>query len=203
MANSHFSRDFILNFIGILLIVLFFLRVFALLRGESLVNFFWLCNHAPLIMGLAILFRSSFLLSAEISLLFFGFLNWTGDYLFKMFFGINLFGATEYLFPISDLFFFSVTTSVHFLTIPLGIIALFLLKKPEPNAWKGSLIHGILLIPFVLYFGEEYNLNCFLAPCVNWFPNFNFYPVIFFLGYFALIVIPINFLIYSLVKKFQ
>ncbi|MFH1365445.1 MAG: hypothetical protein ABIH28_02595 [archaeon] len=201
MIKPKISKDFLLNFIGFFLIFLFVLRLFSLFIGENIIHFFWLCNHAPLIIGLAILFRKSFLLTAEVSFLFVGFLSWVLDYLFKLFFNAHLFGTTAYLFPITNFFFFSITTTVHFLTFPLALIALFLIKKPEPKAWKGALIHAIILIPFSVYFGEKYNLNCFLKPCINLFPDIIFYPLLFLFSYFVLIVIPTNIFLTKLIKK--
>lgn len=200
MFKLKLSRDSLLNFLGYFLIFLFLLRLFSLFRGEDFIAIFWLCNHVPLVMGIAILLRKSFLLTGEISLLFFGFFNWVTDYVFKLLFDFHLFGATEYLFPIEDIIFFSITTSVHFLTIPLGLIALFLIGKSEPKAWKASFVHALLLVPFVFYFGREYNLNCFFEPCINWFPETFFYPLIFFLGYIFIVVIPITFILSKIVR---
>jgi len=197
------SKNNLIDFIGVLLIFLFVLRFISLLRGETIIHIFWLCNHVPLIMGIAILLRSSFWLTAEISFLFFGFLGWIIDYLSKMFFGIHILGTTSYLFPITDPVFFYATATAHILTIPLALIAYFLIKKQEPSAWKGALIHAIVLIPFLIYFGEHYNLNCFLKPCVDWVTNFTLYPLAIFAVYFLVLVIPINYILVKISKKYQ
>ncbi len=193
--------NWILNIIGIILILFFIFRFIALIKGETIIHFFWLCNHIPLIAGIAILARNRFWLTAEISFLFFGFFTWVTDYIAIMFFGVHVSGATTYLFPITDKFFFGVTSVVHFLSIPLMISALYIMKNPAKKAWLGALIHAIILVPIIIYFGREYNLDCFLHPCINWIPNFALYPPIIFLGYFLIFVIPINYALVKLIKN--
>lgn len=195
------NKDALLNIIGILLILFFVIRVIFLIKNGTLEHIFWLCNHAPLIFGIAILFRSSFWITAEISFVFAGVLIWVIDYLSKIFFSVHIFGSTSYLFPIANYGFFYVTSLIHLFSLPLAIWALFLIKKKEPFAWKGALIHAVVLIPFVVYFREAYNLNCFLEPCISWIPNFYFYPIIAFIGYFILFVIPINWILVKLGRK--
>jgi hypothetical protein len=75
------------------------------------------------------------------------------------------------------------------------------MSKPPKTAWIGSLIHSIILIPFLIYLHPEYNINCFVEPCINWLPNFFLYPILFLLFYFLVCVIPINYLLVWLDKK--
>jgi hypothetical protein len=156
-----------------------------------------------LITGIAILFRSSFWLLAEISFISAGVLIWVTDFFSKIIFDIHIFGSTDYLFPIVDKWSFIATSIVHLLSLPLAIFAFFLINKKEKAAWKGAMIHAAFLIPFIIYFGEFYNLNCLLKSCVSWIPNFSLYPIIFLVGYFVLIVIPINILFNKLIKRSQ
>jgi len=194
------NKNILLNTIAIILIIFFILRTTYLLQEEILVHIFWLCNHAMLIMAIAILFRNSFWLLAEISIASVGVIIWILDLISKLLFNFHIFGSTAYLFPIVSEGFFFVTSMVHLLSIPLGIWALFLIGKKSPSAWKGSLIHAIILFPFILYF-KDYNLNCFLKPCISQIPNFTLYPLIFILIYFILFVIPINKGLNKLLKK--
>ena len=90
------TRDGVLNAIGILLILFVGLRVYFMIMYGTLVDFLWLCNHAPLLIGLAILFRSYFWLIAEISLLAVGSLNWSLDFLSKLFFDKYLLGICKF-----------------------------------------------------------------------------------------------------------
>jgi hypothetical protein len=194
------KKNFILNAIGILLILFFVFRFICLVRDDMLVDVLWLCNHTPLILGTAILFRNSFWITAEISFLFFGVIGWVIDYLSKVIFDFHLLGSTDYLFPITNLEFFYVTSAVHLLTLPLAVFALMLIRKPEPSAWKGAVFHGAVLFPFVYLAGEENNINCLFEPCTGFISDFSFYPAASILGYFIL-VFALNKLIVWIVEK--
>ena len=197
------TKECVLNAIGVLLILLASLRIYSMLMHGTLVDFFWLCNHAPLLIGLAILFRSFFWLTAEISLLAVGSLNWSLDFLSKLFFDKYFLGSTDYIFtaisPES-----AISILLHLGVLPLAVLGFFLIQKPKEkkvNAWKGSLLHVLILVPFVLYFGEAHNLNCFLKPCISWMPDFSLYPVLFSVAYFVLFVIPVNWVLVKLGKN--
>ena len=194
------NKNTLLNAIGILLIVFFIIRTIFLINEGSFADIFWLCNHAPLVLGIAILFRSGFWITAEISFVFAGVFIWVADYFSKILFNIHVFGSTDYLFPITNQGFFYVTSLVHLFSLPLAIWALFLINKKEASAWKGAIIHAIILIPFTVYF-REYNLNCFLEPCISWIPSFYLYPLVAFVGYFILFVIPVNKILVKLLKE--
>ncbi|MEM3126853.1 MAG: hypothetical protein QW331_02180 [Candidatus Woesearchaeota archaeon] len=100
-------------------------------RDGSLVYFFWLSNHISFFIGLAILFKSSFWLTAELSIAFVGELGWIVDFLSKLIFGVYLFGSTEYMFSPTyptTLYWASMN---HLIILPFGLAALFLLKKAD------------------------------------------------------------------------
>lgn len=195
------NKNTLLNAIGISLIIFFIIRTIFLINEGSFTDIFWLCNHAPLILGIAILFRSGFWITAEISFVFAGVFIWVADYFSKILFNIHVFGSTSYLFPITNQGFFYVTSLIHLFSLPLALWALFLINKKEPSAWKGAVIHAIVLIPFAVYFREQYNLNCFLEPCISWIPDFYLYPVMAFIGYFILFVIPVNKILVKVLKE--
>lgn len=192
--------NFVLNAIGIFLITISIIRLFFLQGYETFPQFFWLCNHVPLLIGIAILFRSSFWLMAEVSFLFVGMFLWIVNFLSYLLIDKIIFVSAEYIFVSAGTIFFYLSVTLHLLTLPLAIIAIFLLKKPEPLAWKGSLFHGIILIPIMIYFGESYNLNLFLRSDLSFIPNFTLYPVFISIIYFGLFVIPTNWLIVKLLK---
>ena len=194
------KKKFILNFIGIFLIVLGLVRIFQLLFFGVPVHVFWFCNHILVFMGVAILFRSSFWSIAEFQLLFFGEFFWVISFLLYWVFGIAIPGSSAYLLY-DEVFINLISILIHLLTLPLGLIAIFLLKKPGKHSWKGSLLHFGFLVPFIIYFGAEYNLNCVLRPCFDFVPNFLLYPLFIFLVYLFFTVIPINYLLNYLIKR--
>jgi hypothetical protein len=194
------TKNQILNIIGITIIILSILRTYILITDSTPIHIFWLCNHIPIIIGIAILFRSSFVLIAETSLLLIGSLNWSLDFLSKLFFDKYLLGSTSYIFAA-----FSADSGIsilsHLSLLPLAIIAIFLIGKPEPKAWQLSIIHMIILIPSSFYFTETYNLNCLLEPCISWLPDFALYTPLLFIVYFTIFVIPVNILFTKLLRK--
>ena len=195
------KKEILLNVIGIILIISTLIRWFTLWQADNLEYIFWLSNHIPLIIGLGILTRNVFLIGAELSLIFVGEIVWCIDYLSKLIFNFHLFGSTEYMFNpelASSLYLSSLT---HFLVVPLGLIGFLLLNKKANRSWIGAIIHIVILMPFVLYFGSTYNLNCLFESCVSWIPTFSFYPLVYSLVYFILFVIPINILLNKLVKN--
>lgn len=193
------TKNTILNTIGILIIILSLLRIYTIINSTP-IHIFWLCNHIPLIIGISILARNSFLLAAETSLLFAGSLNWSLDFLSKLIFDQYLLGSTSYIFAaISTDSTISILS--HLGILPLALLAIFLIKKPKPKAWHGSLVHMLILAPIPFYFGKFYNLNCLLEPCASWLPNFPIYPPIFFATYLVLFVIPTSLLLAKMLTK--
>ena len=180
-----------LNAIGIFLIVLGIVHLIQTIFTVEPVHVFWLCNHVLFFMGIAILFRSSFWLRAEFLVLFLGQFIWMINFIFRIF---------DSAFVVVDYRITFIPALVHLLTLPLGFVAVMLLKKKEKSAWKGSLLHMIVLFPFVIYFGNYYNLNCLFEPCVTWIPNVASYPFFIFLVYFAFIIF-LNYIINWIIKK--
>lgn len=196
----HIRKNLLLNSIGIFLIVLGIIRILQLIFFGEPIHIFWICNHVLVFMGIAILFRNSFWLTAEFCFLFVGQFVWVIGFLLFVLFGITLPGNSSYLLYNAQ-FINLITILVHFLTLPLGFLAIFIIGKKEKFAWTGGLVHALLLIPFVLYFGSFYNLNCFYVPCFSFIPSLKLYPLFVIPVYFALFVIPLNLLVNWIVEK--
>jgi len=182
-----------LNIIGIFLVVLGIIHLIQTILIVEPIHVFWLCNHVILFIGIAILFRNSFWLRAEFLVLFLGQFIWIINFVFRIF---------NSAFVVVDYRIGFIPAVVHLLTLPLAFVAIILMKKEEKSAWKGSLLHMIVLLPVVLYFGSYYNLNCLLKPCVTWLPNISIYPFGIFLFYMAFIIF-LNYVIEWIIKKFS
>ncbi len=188
-----------LNAIAIFIIILSLIRIYYMYKYETLIYVFWLCDHTPLIAAIAILFRNRFLLLAEYSLMFLGMANWIMDFIFKISFDRYFLSTTPYLETINFATDWA-SGLLHFTAIPLLFWAIFIIKNPPKNAWIGSLIHAIILIPIIIYFKGQYNLNCFLEPCVSWLPKGTLYPLIIFILYIGLVALT-NQVIYKIIPK--
>jgi hypothetical protein len=186
------KRNIALNVIGIVLIIFSLIRFYFLYTEGISFHIFWLCNHIPLIMGLAILFRNSFVLTAEFSLGFAGMSIWVLDFFYYQFSGFSFTGNGEFF----SVGFYIITAFVlHVLTLPLAFWAILLINKQEKKAFIGSMAHFIILIPIIAYFGAERNLNCFFKSCLNFMPTFKLYPLFLLIAYSLIFILPINYLI--------
>lgn len=196
----YMKKDFLLNLMGIFLIVLGIIRILQLIIFGEPIHIFWLCNHVLILIGIAILFRNSFWLIAEFCFLFIGQFVWIVGFLLYTIFGITIPGNSVYLIY-NEQFINLITILVHFLTLPLGFLAIFILGKKEKFAWVGGLIHAFILLPFIIYFGFAYNLDCFYTPCFSLIPNFKLYSLLVIPLYFVLFVVPLNFFVNWVVGK--
>ena len=192
------KKRIILNIIGITLILFSLVRFYFLYTEGISFHIFWLCNHIPLIMGLAILFRNSFVLIGEFSLGFMGMVFWMLDYFYFLLFGVSLSGNGEF-FSIGA--YMVVAFVLHALTLPLAIWAIILIGKRETKAFIVSIAHFIILIPIIIYFGVEKNVNCFFESCLNFLPTFRFYTFFLMFAYLLLFILPINWVINLALKN--
>lgn len=194
------KKNFLLNFIGTFLIILGLIRVFQLLFFGVPVHVFWLCNHVIIFIGIAILFRNSFLLMGEFCLLFIGEFIWVVAVMLYGFFDVVIPGNSAYLIYGGGFINF-ISVLVHFLTLPLGLWAIILIGKKQKFAWTVGLIHSAILLPVILYFGSNYNLNCLIKPCISFIPNIPLYSILVIPIYFLIFVIPLNYLTNWILKK--
>ena len=195
------NKERALNIIGIILIMSLISRIITLSIYGDPVHLFWLSNHLPLLLGISILMRNSFWILAELSLIFVGEVGWSIDYLSKIIFDNHIAGSTTYMFvdEISKQLYISSLT--HLIVVPLGVAAFLILGKKAKNAWKGAALHATILIPFIIHFGKDYNLNCFFESCISWLPTIKFFPIIFPISYILICVIPIAYLLNKLIKN--
>ena len=186
---------------GITLIVLSLIRIFLILRFGTPSSVFWISNHVPLILGLAILFRNSFWILAESTFIFVGEVGWTIDYLFKLSFNKYLVGSTAYMFNPAFATPLKISSLLHLIVVPFGVIAFLLIKKKPKKAWKGVALHLALLLPIIIYYGDNLNLNCLFKSCINWLPTIPLFPIIFPIFYALVCVTPIIYLLNKLISN--
>jgi hypothetical protein len=87
---------------------------------------------------------------------------------------------------------------------PLALVGLYLIKKPRKDAWKGSFLHAILLIPLSYLFAYGTNLNCMHESCVSFIPTTSLYPIYWLPLFLIVVVLPVNFLLYWILQyKFK
>lgn len=197
------QKSLFLNILGVLLILIGIFRLWQIIYiANDFPRYFWFCNFAPLILGVGILIRNSFILIGEFSVLFVGQIWWTFDFLSFIFTGRFLVGSSEYIIY-ESLISQIASASVHILVIPISLVAIFLIGKENKNAWKFSFILFSFLLPIVLYYGEEINLNFLFYHGLSFLPEISFYPLIIPFLYIFLVVFPLSLLINWLLRKFS
>lgn len=191
-----------IDVIGWFLIAITIFRLVMILAIDDPVHIFWLCNHVPLIMGIAILFRNSFWLIAEFCILSVGSFNWNLDYYWHWITGNYLIGGTEYLSLINP-YFAGFSIVFHGLSLPLSLIAIFLIGKKSFDVWKGTLVHALGLVIPAWIFRENYNLNCYINSCLESFSWVPYYSIFIFVGYMVVVVVPLSYVLNWLVERFN
>jgi len=180
------------DFLGWVLVLLTVLNFFYMIFSGTWVHVFWLCNHIPLILGVCILTRKKGLLILEYSFLGVGLFGWVVDYFWKGFFGVYLFHSTEYLASLDPVTVWS-SVLLHVSTLSLGLVAIFMMRDRVRLDWAGWVflgVHAFVLGLVAVWFGEYYNLNCFIVPCLPIFSE-RFYPLSVVLVYFGFCVFPL------------
>ena len=194
-------KEAFLTIIGILSILLSIIGIIVNIRAETHYNLVWFCNHTSLILGLAFIFRSSFWITAQLNIGFFPQLFWSIDFLSKLLFNRFIFGFTDYMFsPYYDKALYILSWN-HIFIMPIALVVLYFLNTPRKDAWKGSLLHSILLIPLSYMFAPDLNLNCMHKSCLFFIPTFTFYKIIWPLIMLIIVIIPTNYLLHWIYKK--
>ena len=180
--------------ITLTLLGLFFigLGVFAMDYGIYRGNpgwVFWLCYFGMIIIGGATIIRNSYLILSQINILTFPLLFWNIDF-------IHFLITKQSLWEITDYFFDEMTTAAriisfeHLFLIPLGLLALYLIKINKKGAWKLSLVQLTIFFILSRFFTQiEHNVNCVFTSCWPMFPSDAWHPVRWFIIFSSMIII--------------
>ncbi|MFZ5955426.1 MAG: hypothetical protein ACOYT4_03295 [Nanoarchaeota archaeon] len=176
-------KEFLLNLIGSFFILLSISAVLYSIYFRKLYQIFWMCYICLGLIGIGILKRDSYLVTAQINILFIPMIIWNIDFFYFAFFQKPLWRITDYYF-LNQQSISRFITLQHFYTIPLAIFALILINSERTNSWKLSFAEGSLIFFLTRLFVSNYkslNINCAFYPCVfhNIFP-FKIYALIWF-----------------------
>jgi len=194
------SKEIFLTIIGIFFILLSIIGIIMNIKAKTSYNLVSFCNHTSIILGLAFIFRSSFWITAELNIGLFPQLLWSIDFLSKLIFNRFIFGFTNYMFFPDYPKALYILSWNHVFIVPIALLGLYFLNTPKKDAWKGSLLHGILLIPLSHIFDNR-NLNCMLESCVPFIPTNALYKIIWPFIMLIIVIIPTNFLLHWVYKK--
>ena len=188
-----------MNFIGWFLIVLAVLNIsFKIYYGFGH-EVIWLCNNAPIVIGIGILFRNQKVVLGALALLFVGSLSWNIELAYLLIIGNTLFGGWDPFWGMNLILKIG-TIANHSLTLILSVVAVFIINKKEKFAWVYGLGYGLVLVGFAFIYPER-NYNCILEPCMSFVPSFKLYPVAYILFYLTFFMIPFNWVINKFMKN--
>lgn len=188
MNRIHHSSG-ILDSIGILFLLVAVSAVINTIYQGNFYGIFWLCYTGLFLISLGILLRKDYLLMSQLNILLIPLFVWMVDFISFFIMGKTLFGITAYMF-IPGHWLSKLIGLQHFFTIPLAIYALGRIGIRSRGSWKYSFIQltsffifGRLFIPL------EKNINyVFRWGMSDVFPSY-FYPVLWFLSFFCVILI--------------
>jgi hypothetical protein len=149
----------------------------------------WFSYIGMILLGIGVLKRDSMLVLSQLNILGIPYLFWNFDFYYQLFSGKTLLGIAEYVFvpgPIIG----KIITSQHLITIPLALVAIYLIGLKRKDAWKLSFIQ-LIIVFFITRFATSpvENVNCVYKNCANF--NFGFLPywVEWFVAMFLLVYV--------------
>lgn len=177
----------ILNFIGIFFLITGILQYVVPVSEGNYAHFIWFSGHVIILLGVGILLRNRFLVTAELCIALIPETFWSVDFLGKIFFNKYILGVTSYMFEQK----FRIVTMLnlqHLLIVPFGLAALWHMRI-DKNGWKGSLIHGLIIWILSLMAGQIYNINCVFRSCIPYLAGLSNYMILWPLIVFAIILL--------------
>jgi len=188
MNANQKRKELTLNIIGwtffIFGIVAFFNSAYLLGNYSQVL---WFCYLALLMMGIGILKRSSYIVMAQIYILFIPVLVWNIDFFYHLFFSQPLWGITDYFFIYNDISLGKIVSFQHFFSLPLALYSVYLMKRKRFDEWKLSIVEITILFVITKLFTDPIeNINCVFRQCVDLYIGLP-YHITWFILYFLVI----------------
>lgn len=119
----------------------------------------WFCYISLIVLGIASLLKRGYLVGVQICILAIPSFVWNIDYLYRLIFSKELFGFTNYMFE-GAINLGRILSLQHFLTVPLAILVLYLIKSKRMDFWKLGLLEIIIFFFLTLILTNPiYNVN--------------------------------------------
>lgn len=192
------TRNFFLYVIGAVFLIFGIASVVnSLYRGNG-GQILWGCYAALLILGIGAIGRKELLVGSQLCVLILPVLVWNIDFVYQIVSGNELWGITSYMFE--GIGFSQIISLQHVISVPLGVIALALIKPKRFDFWKIAFIEVIFLFFAVALFTKpSANINCVFESCVPFEINFP-YAVAWLVGFYIVILVT-NYGLWRFLKK--
>jgi len=181
------KKEIILNVIGSFFLLMGIAAVLNAIYLKDYYGILWFCYAGLILIGISILKRNSYLLTAQLNILAIPLILWTIDFIYTLFNGQSIFGVVDYFFIRGPLFA-KIISLQHLFTIPLSFYALYLIKIKREDTWKLSFAEIVVVyIITVILTPEANNINCVYGPCINFVPRF--YTLFWFVSSFLMVFV--------------
>ena len=179
---------------GILYVILGILAFYNAIKYTETAGIFWFSYVAFFLIGFGILTRNSYLIASQLTIIFIPYIFWNIDFFYVLFTGNSLWGITNYFFLQRPLVA-QIITSQHIFTIPISLLAIYLIKLKRKDFWKFSLAQvAVFFFVIKLFSSPQENVNCVFANCLPFQIIPGPYPLTWFLAYIAMIALTTLFL---------
>lgn len=186
------GKNIILKILGIFYILLGIAAIYSTVtQHQTTETIFWTCYIALPLIGIGMLTKRAELIAAQMNILAIPLLIWTIDFLKLITTGQSFWGLTNYVLDMGFTFS-NVITLQHLFTLPLSILAIYLIKLKHKDFWKVSAIQVIALFILSRFIATaEHNVNCAYKACMTlpFTISTVFYPFLWFATAAALITI--------------
>jgi hypothetical protein len=163
--ENHFL---ILNLLGIVFLILGIGAIANSLYIENPSQIFWMCYLSLILIGFGILTRNSFLIVVQLNILAIPFIIWDVDFIYWIIFNRPLWGITDYFFLERTFTLGKIISLQHLFTVPISLLAVYLIKLKRKNSWVFSVIQiSLVYLAVSLFTPKESNINCVFDPCIN------------------------------------
>ena len=179
------KREMVVLAIGVIFIVFGVAALINTIIQGNPTQILWICYSSLILLGIGILMRNSLLVVSQLNIITIPLLIWTADFIFFIINKQSFFGIVNYFFMPGPILSKIITTQ-HLFTIPLALIAVYIIKVKTKYAWIVSLAQvSFLFLITIMLTAPVNNINCVYSSCVNF--NFKHHQVMWFVITFTII----------------
>ena len=187
--------------IGIFLFIIWVIDLIQKLRLYNQYEYLWFCSISVLLLSIGCIFKSRTFILSFIPIAIEAQIFWIIDYFLIIFKYHTFTNTVNYMFDHGQTFGEFLVGIKHLFIIPLGLLALVLMKKPiKKYYFVITLIIGyaiLILSPMI----PTSNLNCVSNSC---FGNYSGFSLSYYIEYMiitTIIAVSIGFILYKLIKN--
>ena len=198
--DNTFAKN-IIKILGVIYVILGITAFYNAIRYTETAGILWFSYVAFFLIGIGLLTRSSYLIASQLNIIFIPYIFWNIDFFYVLLTGNSLWGITDYFFTARQTLAQLISLQ-HLFTIPISLIAVYLIKLKRKDFWKFSAIQVAIFFFLVRIFSsQEENINCVFINCTPFQIVPGPYALSWFVSYGIMIALATFFL--TKIKAFQ